>query len=170
MKYQDMTNKLKFVNCIVCLRELKLIEFGFTDIYATEFKTHGHYGSSVIDSMDETEELRIVICDKCLSERSNAVYEIFGHKLRTANETWTKRQKQLVSLYDEVKYKNLAQHLSVNRETGEIDKFLPEDLFPDGGYFEKEILEKVYGENWKNYFIATVGEVMTYFVGHDITP
>lgn len=42
----------------------------------TSFTTHGHYGSTVFDPMDDSESLTITVCDPCLRRRAGEGYVI----------------------------------------------------------------------------------------------
>ena len=75
MKRSDMK-----LNCIMC--SVWLENWGVYPphknvvhpIGGTAFRTYGNYGSSVFDPMDAS-YLDIVICDKCLKDRMEHVYE-----------------------------------------------------------------------------------------------
>ena len=67
------------LNCIMCSAGLEDWEVYPTKkvvhpIGGTAFRTYGHYGSTVFDPMDAS-YLEIVICDKCLKDRMEHVYE-----------------------------------------------------------------------------------------------
>lgn len=63
--------------CIVCAAVPESVDEG-TDYHpygATEFETHGHYGSTAYDPMDSDRVLILNVCDKCLVARAPWVRE-----------------------------------------------------------------------------------------------
>lgn len=73
------SSDLRKLNCIICSAELENWDVYPTKtvvhpIGGTAFRTYGNYGSSVFDPMDAS-YLDIVICDSCLTDRMEHVYE-----------------------------------------------------------------------------------------------
>ena len=97
---------IKKLNCIMCSAGLEN-----WDVYSnknvvhpiggTVFRAYGNYGSSVFDPMDAS-YLDIVICNKCLKDRMEHVYEGVDFEIESldpAERSWyydgdgTKRKK-----------------------------------------------------------------------------
>ena len=68
------------IPCMVCAKELDNLEYDMRDGKRVEvhptgglhFRTYGHYGSTVFDSMDGT-CLDLAICDECIMSNLNRV-------------------------------------------------------------------------------------------------
>lgn len=74
------------INCIMCSVELENWDVYPTKtvvhpIGGTVFRTYGNYGSGVFDPMDAS-YLEIVICNKCLKDRMEHVYEGVNEEYR----------------------------------------------------------------------------------------
>jgi hypothetical protein len=71
------------IPCIVCKTPLDNLEYESQNgskvevhpMYGLHFTSYGHYGSTIFDPMGTGEKLDIVICDKCLKDRMEHVYE-----------------------------------------------------------------------------------------------
>jgi hypothetical protein len=62
------------MKCIICQQTLEPIHGELQPDAGTVWSSHGNFGSEVFDSIDESEELMIHICDSCLAERADCVH------------------------------------------------------------------------------------------------
>jgi len=69
------------IGCIVCNKELDNLEYEMRGDVKVEvhpmgglhFRTHGHYGSSIFDPMNEPLSLDVAICDLCVMKNLDKV-------------------------------------------------------------------------------------------------
>lgn len=93
------------INCIVCAAEVDNWDIAHPDkdvvhpIGGTVFRTYGHYGSTVFDPMDAS-YLDIVICDNCLKDRMEHVYEGVNEEYRAELDAKRAEMDEIVAQLD----------------------------------------------------------------------
>jgi hypothetical protein len=69
------------ISCIVCYKELDNLQYEMQDgktvevhpMSGLQFRTYGHYGSTIFDPMGTGEYLDIAICDVCIMKNLDKV-------------------------------------------------------------------------------------------------
>ena len=60
-------------NCFVCEKEIEVTDFVYD---ATIWKSHGNFGSTVFDPIEDNRHLEILICDECLQKKRGSVEDV----------------------------------------------------------------------------------------------